>query len=249
MAKNNNNLIEFVNNNFFWFVLIIIFFGLGFFSGSIWNNEQAGKVASVADTAPTLPNDAAPPQQETNYELTPAVTDADHIKGATNPKITLVEYSDFTCGFCGRVYPTLQQIVEDYPNDVAVVYRHYLLSPTGPARVVAQASECVANYEGNDQFWAFIGAYFTRSQQDSSLVQQENLLALAQELGMNSTQIASCIDNKEFDDVIDAQIAGGRLAGVAGTPATILITSDGEYDFISGAAPYESFQEKIEQYL
>lgn len=249
MAKDNNNLVDFINNNFFWFVIIIVFFGLGFFSGSIWKDQQAGKVASISDTVPTQPTNNAPPQPEANLELTPEVTEQDHILGASNPKITLIEYADFTCGFCGRVKPTLQQIVDEYPNDVAWVYRHYLLSPTGPSRVIAQASECVANYEGNDQFWSFINAYYERSADDRELMQQENLVALTQELGMNSTQIASCIENDEFGDAIDEQIAGGAAAGVRGTPATILITEGGEYELISGAAPFESFQETVEKYL
>lgn len=248
MAK-TNNLLDFLNNNFFWFILIIIFFGLGFFSGSILRGEQGGRVASVADTAPAQPNDNLPQQPEDALEQTPEVTDQDHIQGASDPKITLIEYSDFSCGFCGTVHDTLKQVVEEFPNDVAWVYRHYLLSPTGPSRVVAQTSECVANYEGSDQFWTFIDAYFTRSREDRELIQQENLLGLVQELGMNRSQIASCIENDEFGDAIDRQIEGGRIAGVRGTPATILITNDGQYELISGAAPFESFKETIERYL
>ncbi|KUK79520.1 MAG: Sodium/proton antiporter [Microgenomates bacterium 39_7] len=249
MSKNNNSVVEFINANFFWFSLIIFVFAVGFASGSFWRNRQSQSPATTSPTAPTLQANDAPVQEDTSYELTPAVIDTDHITGASNPKITLIEYSDFSCGFCGRVHPTMKQVIENYSQDVAWVYRHYLLNPTGPAFVVAQASECVANYEGNDQFWQFINEYFERSASDNQLIQRDNLLALIAELGMNQSQIESCIDQGEFDSSIEQQISGGRAAGIRGTPGIIIVTADGQYDMIAGAAPYESFVEKIEQYL
>ena len=248
MSK-NNSILEFINTNFFWFSLIIFVFAVGFASGSFWRNRKASQPTVPSPTAPTLQANDVPAQEETNFELTPEVSAADHIRGATNPKITLIEYSDFSCGFCGRVHPTLKQVVENYPQDVAWVYRHYLLNPTGPSQVVAQTSECIANYEGNEKFWEFINEYFDRSADDNQLIQKENLLALVDELGMNQSQIETCIDQEEFSEAIAQQTAGGRTAGIRGTPGIIIVTADGQYDMIAGAAPYESFEEKIEQYL
>ena len=57
------------------------------------------------------------------------VTDDEHIRGNKNAKITLVEYSDFQCPFCGTFEPTVDQMLEKYPDDVRVVYRHFPLLP------------------------------------------------------------------------------------------------------------------------
>ncbi|PIR69325.1 MAG: hypothetical protein COU47_03055, partial [Candidatus Niyogibacteria bacterium CG10_big_fil_rev_8_21_14_0_10_46_36] len=49
----------------------------------------------------------------------------DHIRGATDAKVTVIEYSDFNCSFCARLHPTLTRIVEEYDGEVNWVYRHF----------------------------------------------------------------------------------------------------------------------------
>lgn len=89
--------------------------------------------------------------------LTP-VDKNDHIMGAKKPKVTLIEYSDFECPFCQRFHPTIKQIAAKYPNDVAVVYRHFPLESIHPnARGYAVASEC-AGQQG--KFWEFADTLF-----------------------------------------------------------------------------------------
>jgi len=113
--------------------------------------EQKIKAAEVIEKADSL------------VANMPAVTEDDHIRGAKNPKITLVEYSDFQCSFCKRIHPTLIKILENYGDDVAWVYRHYPLDAMHPnARSAAETSECVAKYGGNDKFWEFIDIIYER---------------------------------------------------------------------------------------
>lgn len=86
----------------------------------------------------------------------PEVKKDDHVRGAKNPKVYLVEYSDFQCPFCLRFSPTLKQALDEYKDKVAIVYRHFPLESIHPqARPLAEGSECAAELGGEDKFWEF----------------------------------------------------------------------------------------------
>ncbi len=73
------------------------------------------------------------------------------VKGKADAKVTIVEFSDFECPFCVRAFPTVQQIVETYPNDVRLVYKHLPLTNIHPnAERAAIASECARD---QGKFW------------------------------------------------------------------------------------------------
>ena len=103
---------------------------------------------------------AADAAKQAEVAKAPAVTAADHYRGAKDAKIVLVEYSDFECPFCQRFHPTMTQILQDYPTDVAWVYRHYPLSFHPSAQKAAEASECVAKLEGVEAFWEFADSLY-----------------------------------------------------------------------------------------
>lgn len=75
------------------------------------------------------------------------------ISGSKDSKVIIVEFSDFECPFCSRAYATVKQIQADYPNDVAVAYKHLPLTQLHPnAERAAQASVC-AREQG--KFWEY----------------------------------------------------------------------------------------------
>ncbi|QQS43846.1 thioredoxin domain-containing protein [Candidatus Roizmanbacteria bacterium] len=75
------------------------------------------------------------------------------IIGSRNSKVIIVEFSDFECPFCARAYSTVKQIQADYPNDVAIAYKHLPLTQLHPnAERAAQASVC-AQEQG--KFWEY----------------------------------------------------------------------------------------------
>jgi protein-disulfide isomerase len=104
------------------------------------------------------------PNSPTKEQLAsmPAITADDYKLGAKNPVITLVEYSDFECPFCARFHPVTKQILEEYGDKVALVYRHYPLPFHPNAQKAAEASECVAKEKGNDGFWKYADAVFNQ---------------------------------------------------------------------------------------
>lgn len=83
-------------------------------------------------------------------------------EGASNPKVILVEFSDFQCPFCTRAYPTVKKILETYKNDVRLYYKQFPLNNIHPfAQKAAEASFCVFDQGGQDKFWKFHDKLFT----------------------------------------------------------------------------------------
>lgn len=90
------------------------------------------------------------------------VDEDDHIRGDLDAEIVLVEYSDFLCPFCGQFHDTMKQIVDTYEADqVAWVYRQFPIPQLHPeAPRYSQASECIADIEGNEAFWDYADEVF-----------------------------------------------------------------------------------------
>jgi len=109
----------------------------------------------------------------------PQITDADHVTGAKDGKITIVEFSDFQCPYCGSYKTTVDQVLKDYPNDVTLVFKHFPLSFHPFAKPAAVASEC-ANEQG--KFWQMYDKLFTLNQNNT--LSNETISQAAVDLGL-----------------------------------------------------------------
>jgi protein-disulfide isomerase len=249
-----NSFISFITNNFAIIFVVGLFFLGGFFTGSLWTENQflknggtgakvAKPAAEVDDAAPT---DAGPTADQ--LKNAPEVTDDDHFRGNKNAKITLVEYSDFECPFCGRFHPTMQQVMEEYGDDIKWIYRHYPLSFHPNAQKAAEASECVAKLGGNDAFWKYADYVFGENEK-SGAISPQVMDDGAKAAGVNMDSYKTCLDSGEMAEKVKEQMDGGSAAGVSGTPGTIVITEDGQYEMISGALPFAQVKATIDAYL
>jgi len=81
-------------------------------------------------------------------------------EGATNAKVTIVEFSDFQCPYCIRAYPTVKQILQTYKNDVKIYFKQFPLINLHPyAEKASEASLCALD-QGQDKFWQFHNKLF-----------------------------------------------------------------------------------------
>ncbi len=177
------------------------------------------------------------------------VDDTDHVRGNANAKITLIEYSDFECPFCSRFHPTMKQVLDEYGDDVRWVYRHYPLSFHPNAQKSAEASECVAEQRGNNGFWSFADAIFAEQDKLGGSLTPAAILSAAKTAGVNEAQFQTCLDSGKYAEKVAADMANGTAAGVTGTPGTIVLTEDGEGEFINGALPIDQVKLAIDRYL
>jgi len=242
--------INFVNNNFSLIFLVGMMFIGGFVAGSLWTENQitsgGKKVAGVEQVAPEAPSG---PDAE-SLKKTPQVGENEHKRGAKNPVVTIIEYSDYECPFCNRFHDTMTEVMDKYGDKVQWVYRHYPLTNIHPnAQQVSEVSECVAKYGSEDAFWKFTDAFYGRIAEDKTLSQEESLLALAQEIGVNKNKVKTCLDNGEMTDLVVEQRAGGQGAGISGTPGSVVISKDGQYELIPGALPADQVGTILDKYI
>ncbi|MBD3250698.1 MAG: thioredoxin domain-containing protein [Candidatus Pacebacteria bacterium] len=271
MAENSskfsfNSFINFVNQNFTILLLVLVVFGLGFLSGSNWGKCTAEECLAYGakNGQAAQPNQpvAEKPQgpSEEVLKKTPEVTEEDHQQGADNPQLTLIEYSDYECPYCNRFQLTMQQVIEEYGDQVRWVYRHFPLQFHQNAQPAAEFGECVAQYEGREAFWEYsdllfekMGEYFEQARsgqpEGGNPAELENLLAMSHDLGWDSNRLKSCVDKGEMTQKVKDQLEAAKQAGISGTPATVAITADGQYKLISGAQPFDSVKETIEELL
>lgn len=240
--------------------LVVVSVILAFAVGILWqrvddlegNNGSRSKVAgqeaagSAGAQAPQ-PAQQGPQQGKLDAEQAakiPEVTSEDHVRGAQNPEIYLIEYSDYECPFCARFHPTAQQVVDEYGDSVAWVYRHFPLDQIHPkARPAAEASECVAELGGEDAFWAFTDTIVENQERLSDLE------SVAVEVGVSASAFNECVESDRYAEKVEEQYQGGVDAGVRGTPGNFLVTTDGEAWFLPGAFPFEQFQSAIDEAL
>lgn len=168
------------------------------------------------------------------------VSSADHIRGdISTAKVLIIEFSDTECPFCKMFHPALKQAMEKYPGQIAWVYRHFPLEQLhSKARNEARATECVNKLKGNDAFWQYVDMIYENTPGNNGL--DPNLLTTyAVKVGVDKTAFSKCMvdDQAEFNKVIDANLADGQLAGVTGTPHSVIITKDQTQIPIVGADP------------
>ena len=86
--------------------------------------------------------------------LKPPVGPADHIQGSDEAEVTLVEYGDFECPYCGAAYPILKRVQQRVGGRLRFVFRHFPIAESHPhAESAAEASESVAALGGPKAFW------------------------------------------------------------------------------------------------
>lgn len=245
--KKKSFVSSFLSSNNLISILIVASIGLAFLVGIMWQKVQSlesGSSTKVADTAGAN-NPQAPSQAG---EVDP-VTDSDYIKGNRNARIALIEYSDLECPFCKSFHPTAQQAVDEYPDDIMWVYRHFPLELHPKASKQAEAVECAGKLAGNDGFWALIDKIFEVTPSNNGL-DNSILPNLATGVGIDKSAFQICLGSGEMAKNVDDDYQSGLKAGVIGTPGNILLdTKTGESVLIPGAVPYPQLKQAIDDML
>lgn len=142
------------------------------------------------------------------------------VRGPESAKVTIVEFSDFQCPACRAVQPLVKGVVDQFPEDVRLIYRHFPLLDIHPnAMLAAQASEVAAD-EG--KFWEMHDLLFANQDQWSSIRNQDELINTfgdyAQQIQIDKQLLVEKIQSDEIRDRVTRDMALGTQLRVNATP-------------------------------
>ncbi len=145
-------------------------------------------------------------------KLSVEVTDKDHVQGAENAPVTLVEYGDYECPACGAAYPIVKDIQKQMGDRLRFVFRNFPLAQMHPhAKDAAEAAESAA---AQGKFWEM----HDRLYENQGDLTEKDLLDHGKQLGLDENQFATDLRNDTYDDRIQADLMSGAESGVNGTP-------------------------------
>lgn len=177
-------------------------------------------------------------------ELTqPIIRSVDPKRGSDQAKVTIVEFSDFSCAYCNEVQTILKEVQQKYGNQVRIVWKDFPLTDINPETLkAARAAQCSRlQEEAGDVFWKYHDLLFANQSQFS----YNNYLKWAKELGLNERVFADCIENNDLvNGVISQSIDEGNQLGVSGTP-TFYVNDQ----LLSGRVTLKDFTTIIDQLL
>jgi protein-disulfide isomerase len=166
-------------------------------------------------------------------------------RGPADAKVTIVEYSDFQCPFCSRVYNTVEnQLMKEYGDRVRFVFKNFPLTSIHPwAEDAAMASEC-AFRQSNDGFWAMYHGLFTKQAEITKENLKDKTAEIAKDAHLDAAALQTCIEGKAAADAIKADETEGTALGVNSTPTFFV---NGRR--LAGAQTFDGFKQVIEQEL
>jgi protein-disulfide isomerase len=162
-------------------------------------------------------------------------------KGAASKDLLLVEFADFQCPHCKAVQPTLQRLLQDFPNAHFVFENLPLTSIHTEAMKAALYSVCVSQLDGNDAFFKFSQLVFESQERLTPQTSDSVLNDAATKAGADAAKVGSCALSPQARAAVDASIKLAQTLNVNETP-TLFINGRG---VPMGAAPYETLQKIV----
>ena len=145
--------------------------------------------------------------------IDPPVGERDHALGSTDAPVTLVEYGDYECPYCGRAHPVVKELRERMGQRLRFVFRHFPLDSVHPrARRAAEAAEAAAS---QGRFWEIHDLLYENQEQ----LGDEDLRRYAAELGLDVRRFAEDLSEHRHAGRVQEDRRGGEASGVGGTPA------------------------------
>jgi protein-disulfide isomerase len=167
----------------------------------------------------------------------PISADDDPFIGPVDAPVTIVQFAEFQCPYCGKAKEIIDQVMEKYPNQIKMVHRDFPLSFHDRAIPAAVAANCAGEQE---QYWPMYDVLMSNQR----ALSETDLSGYATKLGLDMDKWNTCRKDPAQEQEVQADFEDGTKAGVQGTPAFFI-----NGIFLNGAVPLEKFTAIIDAEL
>jgi protein-disulfide isomerase len=144
------------------------------------------------------------------------IHEEDHVQGPAAAEFTLVEYGDYECHDCGKLFGIIRDLQATLGQRLRIVYRHYPLSGVHPnAQAAGEAAEAAG---AQSRFWEMHDLLF----QNQTALKGKDLLEYGKRLSLDIDQFRADLKNRRYEDRVRTDFRRGVQNGVYGTPGLFL---------------------------
>jgi protein-disulfide isomerase len=159
-------------------------------------------------------------------------------RGPNDAAITIIEFSDFQCPFCGRLAPVLRDLLKEYPTQVRLLFRNMPLTAVHPnAQKAAEAGVCA---DSQGKFWVMHDLLYA----EQNSLSADALKEKAKRLKLDSAAFDDCLDSGHGGATVKTDLDAGEHLGIISTPASFL---NGR--FVGGALPLFQWRALVDDEL
>ena len=199
---------------------------------------------TAAQGAAPIPTDAAESAAQRKAVMDSIIKQTIHFMGDENAPITIIEFSDYQCPFCGQFAKNTQgALIEQYVKTGKVRFGYSHFAFLGQESLdAAVASECA---DEQNKFWEFHDLLFkSQSGENQGAFTQDNLIKLAEQVSLDKTTFSACLTSGKYLDRVQAQTQFAGSNGLTSTPSFLV-----NGYLIKGAQDISAFKQVIESLL
>ena len=173
--------------------------------------------------------------------------------GEKDAKVTMIEFSDYQCPFCGRyATQTMSQVLDEYVKSgkVRYIFRNFPLEQLHP--MAAKAAEAALCADEQGKYWEAHDRFFKNQQALDAKEMQGHAVVL----GLDAAKFQQCVDGGKYTAQVKNDVVEGSQLGVKGTPTFFFGLTDPKdpaklraVKLLSGAVPFANFKEAIDNLL
>ncbi len=166
------------------------------------------------------------------------VTEKDNQQGNNKAPVVLVEYGDYQCPHCGKAYPVVKKLQEEFGDKLNFVFRNFALTKIHPhAFIAAVSTEAAAK---QNAFWPMHDILF----ENQSKITRYNIISFAEQLNLDMELFAKDLEDELLKEKVEADFMSGMRSGVNATPSFFI---NGEK--LEGPAVYITLKNAINKIL